>query len=678
MQNQTLKKNHPFAFIAAFFFLIGPLCLVSPSFGAPGDLIRTLNNPTPEEDDFFGWGLGTRGNDVLVGAPGDKTGAFFAGSAYVFDSSSGALIKTINNPAPSEGDTFGYSVDSLGNDILVGAWADDASTTDAGTVYLFDGNTYELVRTFNHPNAVIGDGLGWTVMGWGDKVVAAAPARARSGPGAVHIFDAITGNHLLVIENPSPDPDDFFGLATASLPGNRLAIGAHLDDTHSTDSGRVYVFNGFTGELLVTIDPPDRGESDHFGFSLASQGNELLVGSYNAGGGGTCYLFDSTTGGLLRTINNPRFDPQDPIDGFGHGVAFTPSGHLFLAAGDESTLGEEVGATYLFDHNGNLLATMENPTPQLREEFGFTARTIGEKLVSCTPFDEDVGAFQAGAVYIHEGVSSGLGDWRLLTSAAMLNHYPGTDLLIGTGDDVVSANRATNSSQSAPNSLGAFSFYTVTFANFPPDPAPEFGANVIRFTSGTISLSPTSVTQTQIDFSIDGGALFATEAFLGGGTANITFPNLGGSPNAGTINLTNGQATVTGDVSVDALGGPFNYTDLSLVGAGLLIEKAQFGTTGNAYVDNVLTPAAQAVNADRLFFLQFSTTLPPDPNNQALSNAPIAGLLAAYSKSQIIFPSTNAIIDFILGRTAQPDNADINNDGDVDIGDVVKNINDGR
>ena len=45
------------------------------SAALPGDLLHTFNNPDPAADDYFGRSVAGVGNNVLVGAPGDDTGA---------------------------------------------------------------------------------------------------------------------------------------------------------------------------------------------------------------------------------------------------------------------------------------------------------------------------------------------------------------------------------------------------------------------------------------------------------------------------------------------------------------------------------------------------------------------------------------------------------------------------
>jgi hypothetical protein len=75
-----------------------------------GAYLRTFTNPTPAVVDMFGWSVALSGNNILIGAPGDDTGAGDAGAVYLFDALSGALLRTFTNPAPAVSDTFGYAV----------------------------------------------------------------------------------------------------------------------------------------------------------------------------------------------------------------------------------------------------------------------------------------------------------------------------------------------------------------------------------------------------------------------------------------------------------------------------------------------------------------------------------------------------------------------------------------
>lgn len=108
---------------------------------ANGDLPNTgatLANPTPAITDNFGRSVATSGNNVVVGAHLDDTGATNSGQAYVFNATDGALIVTLANPTPAADDVFGESVSVSGSNVVVGASADDTGATNSGQAYVFN------------------------------------------------------------------------------------------------------------------------------------------------------------------------------------------------------------------------------------------------------------------------------------------------------------------------------------------------------------------------------------------------------------------------------------------------------------------------------------------------------------------------------------------------------------
>jgi len=71
--------------------------MIPPVQADPGDLLFTINNPTPEVFDYFGYSIYSLPNgNILVGAYGDNTGAASTGSAYVFDGPCTISDSTIN------------------------------------------------------------------------------------------------------------------------------------------------------------------------------------------------------------------------------------------------------------------------------------------------------------------------------------------------------------------------------------------------------------------------------------------------------------------------------------------------------------------------------------------------------------------------------------------------------
>ncbi|MBI3736779.1 hypothetical protein HY256_09735, partial [Candidatus Sumerlaeota bacterium] len=91
----------------------------------------------------------------------------------------------------------------------------------------------------------------------------------------------LPGDLLLTIHNPTPVADDWFGYSVAAV-GTNLLVGAPMKDSGAANAGAVYLFNGKTGDLLLSIYNPFPGQGDLFGWSVAGAGDNILVGApYN-------------------------------------------------------------------------------------------------------------------------------------------------------------------------------------------------------------------------------------------------------------------------------------------------------------------------------------------------------------------------------------------------------------
>lgn len=110
-----------------------------------GNLLQTFLNPNPDSGDSFSApGVAIDGNNVLIGASGDDISATNGGVAYLYDATTGDLLQTILNPTPDDNDRFGSEVDIFGDSLVVGAPTDDAGANNSGVAHL-----YEVVESLN-------------------------------------------------------------------------------------------------------------------------------------------------------------------------------------------------------------------------------------------------------------------------------------------------------------------------------------------------------------------------------------------------------------------------------------------------------------------------------------------------------------------------------------------------
>ena len=386
--------------------------------------IVTLNNPGPAPEDSFGWSVAISGTRVVVGAPFDDTGASNAGSAYVYDLAGATPtvpVTTLNNPSPAAGDQFGCSVAISGSRVVVGAYADDAGATDAGSIYVYDvaSATPAFPATLNNPAPAAGDFFGWSVAISGTRVVVGAPwdDAVAGDAGSAYVYDlaGATPTFPITFNNTSSSYRLFFG-ASVAISGPRVVVGAYENATGAT-IGAAFVYDVTAATPTVPVaalsnpGPPDNGD-DWFGYSVAISNTSVVVGAPHDDAGtqdaGSAYIYDiaSATPTVPKaTLNNPG-----PAAGgaFGRSVAISGTRVVVGAKGD-NTGASEAGSAYVYDLGSATptvpVATLNNPGPAVSDQFGSSVAISGTRVVVGALYD-DTGADAAGSAYVYDLTSA--------------------------------------------------------------------------------------------------------------------------------------------------------------------------------------------------------------------------------------------------------------------------------
>jgi hypothetical protein len=380
-------------------------CAIVPLLGMAqnGSLTTTFTNAAPTALANLGWSVAALGTDrVLVGAPGDDTGAENAGAAYLFKTN-GTLLMNLTNPIPKTGAAFGEAVTAVGGDrVLIGArYADQA-----GAAYLF-GTNGALLASFTNPNPASVLSFGASVASMGtDRVLIGADGydTGVTNAGAVYLFS--TNRSLLTtLTNPHPG-NNMFGHSVAAVLGDKVLVGAPWDDTGAVHSGTACLFST-NGTLLTNFANPTPGREELFGVAVAAAGSDrvIITASFDDLGAentGAAYLF-SSNGTLLATFTSPNPTPNAQ---FGYSVAMVGGESVLIGALDDAAGGTSSGAAYLFNTNGVLLNTFTNPaaspTPEQYAGFGGSVAALGtDQLIIGAPY-EDSGAMDAGAAYLFD------------------------------------------------------------------------------------------------------------------------------------------------------------------------------------------------------------------------------------------------------------------------------------
>jgi hypothetical protein len=293
-----------------------------------GQLLQTFQNPSPTSGaSELGTDVAFINGDVLVAAPGDSSLAFNTGAVYRFSPVTGGVVQTFINPTPDAFDLFGFSVATLETTVIVGAPNDSSSGFKTGVVYLFDGNTGELLRTINNPNPQIQDYFGADVAAVGDWVLVGAPGslngETSQRPGVAYIFNSATGALIQSFQNPNPSVDEFGAAVAWTGIGRDILIGAPGDDSRGTDAGAAFLIDGITAAVFQSYTPPTIDNFDNFGTAFARLGNDVLVGApgYGLLDQGSVLQFELRTGVFQQTYLNSTAEMNETPLNFGATIA---------------------------------------------------------------------------------------------------------------------------------------------------------------------------------------------------------------------------------------------------------------------------------------------------------------------------------------------------------------------
>ena len=336
-------------------------------FDLDGNLKATLHAPTPQRRAEFGGSVAISGDIVVVGeAYAHVDGKLYAGRAYIFDSD-GNLQATLQSPEPILNGAFGRNV-AISNDTVVvtesTAHIEDA--LQAGKVYVFDldGN---LIAALQSPEPYSaewdifesqdpyyeywggGGNFGFSMDGSGGIIVVGepyTPVEDKIGAGKAFIFDS-EGNLLKTLQAPEPQELSGFGKWGVDVNGDIIVVGEYYAEVEGHKrAGRAYIFD-LDGNLLAALQSPEPEENAEFGCNVATSGDLVIVG-----------------------------EPLADVEGVNE------------------------GKVYVFDLDGNLLATLLAPAPAVDAEFGWPVAVRGDIIVVGENYANLEEAPEAGRVHV--------------------------------------------------------------------------------------------------------------------------------------------------------------------------------------------------------------------------------------------------------------------------------------
>ncbi len=375
----------------------------------------TLRPSDPSAQAWFGWGVHVDGSRAFVGAPGKASSR---GKVYVFErdeqggwSQNGQIVPLTRNSL----DFFGLSMDSFGEELLVGAREAHTSVVDSGAAFLFrreSGRWNQVLRLA--PDTPLADGrFGHSVDFHDDRIIVGAFG-SNQFRGRAYIFER-SGEDWRQVANlraPERDLDDRFGMDVA-IEGDVAVVGCRWDDERGRDAGSAFVYEREESGQWVAVqqlfaDPVVVG--GEFGDRVCLRGDRLLIGAMgNVGGGpGAAYLFERTDRGWTQTRML-----TDPVgqggDGFGHHVALSDDSAL-VGIWSSNTVGVDAGKAWMEPLSSSYLGrSRQSVSAGDALSLGVCGGEAGQPiLVFVSRLGGQVTCFQSGL----GGVLDDLGQWQ--------------------------------------------------------------------------------------------------------------------------------------------------------------------------------------------------------------------------------------------------------------------------
>ena len=369
----------------------------------------------------FGVDVSISRDRMLVGAFGDRNDGNYAGAAYMYQliGQEWVLEQKLSPANGNAGDGFGISVSLKGNRALVGSWESDHAVNNTGSAYVYeyDGSQWLLMTELVASDGGNGDDFGRAVSIDGDVAVIGAPRHEHQGDvvGAAYVFEYDGMNWVETDKWLASDGVDDAGFGAAvDIESNTVVVGAYRQENLGVASGAVYVFEkqnqSWAEQQKLTAS--SGGASDYFGIEVNLSGQRILIGAplndelgFNAG---AAYVFERSNGVWSEfqkimadntisqdrfgssvsleanqlLVGNSVFNPQDPgltsvyrfefdglnwvqqqsllasdgavFDGFGYQVSMTQNMAVIGALGDDDA-GTDSGSVYSFRLRDDLI-----------------------------------------------------------------------------------------------------------------------------------------------------------------------------------------------------------------------------------------------------------------------------------------------------------------------------------
>jgi len=259
---------------------------------------QRLTATTPVNGGNFGASVAIDGDTMMIGS--QFGGGSLYGAVYYLTRSGNTWTEQqelLSNETTIL-QRFGSSVDIDGDTVVIGEWANGGAPDPDGAIHIFEKSGSTWTRLQRIDAYIDKSNFGWDVAIRNDLIMASAPDPIASSPGYVYYFTR-SGNTWSLqqrLEASDGANGNQFGHSIA-FDGDTAIIGAPAIGA-SDDLGDAYIFtrSGNTWTEQQSITARDIATGDDFGFSVALDGDTVLVGAESENSNtGAVYGFNTST-----------------------------------------------------------------------------------------------------------------------------------------------------------------------------------------------------------------------------------------------------------------------------------------------------------------------------------------------------------------------------------------------
>jgi hypothetical protein len=470
--------------------------------------------------------IGAHGNDD---GPGDDAGHV---RVYEYSSSSWSQLGSdIDGEAAGDYSGSSVSMDSDGDRVAIGAYFNDGTASTAGhvRVYEYSSSSWsQLGSDIDGEAAYDRSGRSVSINSAGDRVAIGGYLNDGTGSNAGHVrvyeYSSSSWSQL-GSDIDGEAAGDFSGFSVSmNSAGDRVAIGAYNNDGTGSNAGHVRVYeysSGSWSKLGSDIDGEAAGDRSGYSVSMDSDGDRVAIGAYLNDGTGTdaghvrVYEWNGSSWNKLGS----DIDGEAPADQSGASVSINSDGdRVAIGANFNDGTASAAGHVRVYEYSSSswsqLGSDIDGEAASDQSGASVSINSDGDRVAIGANGNDGTGSY-AGHVRVIEIGSvtiSGTSGFRMMSSPVAGQVY--SDLLselwtqgmtgaadVTSGDANVwtystagqSWSALTNISTASQTAGAGFLVYVYQDANFDGDTSDDADLPVTLSVSGTENSSSATV-----------------------------------------------------------------------------------------------------------------------------------------------------------------------------------------